>query len=445
MSPLFGTDGIRGRAGRFPLDADTVARIGAALVCVLGETTSPVRLVVGRDTRESGPAIEAALARGASAAGARVTSAGVLPTPAVAFVATTGGFDAGVVISASHNPFEDNGIKVFSSRGEKLADDLERAVETLVRDSAWHPPAADPRPVETADFSERYFAFLTRTVSRPDRLAGRRILLDTAHGATFDVAPRFFARLGLDVGVLHAAPDGRNINHECGSTHPGPLVEAVVAGGYDLGVAFDGDGDRAIFVDASGRIVDGDAVLLVCARHRQRAGRLAGGVVVATVMSNFGLERALAESGIRLVRCPVGDRHVRERMLAEGAVLGGEQSGHIIFGEHHTTGDGLLTALQVLDVMAETDCALGELVQGLVRSPQVLVNVPVRERRPLDEVPGIQAAVARVQAHLDGRGRVLVRYSGTEPLVRVMIEGEDEAQIRTWADEIAEEVRRRLG
>ncbi len=445
MSRLFGTDGVRGTAGRYPLDRETVSRLGAALVRVLGGDVGLVRLVVGRDTRESGPAIEEAFARGATAAGASVTSAGVMPTPAIAFVTSAMGFDAGVVISASHNPHEDNGIKVFSSRGEKLADDLEQAVEALVVDGKWKGPGGSARPAHVADFSEGYLGFLARTVAGPERLAGRRLLVDTANGATSALAPRLFRRLGVEVDAIHAEPDGRNINRECGSTHPGALAAGVVRGRYDLGVAFDGDGDRAIFVDHTGRLVDGDAILFVCARDLHRAGRLPGATVVATVMSNLGLERALADLGIRLVRCPVGDRYVREAMVAAGAALGGEQSGHIIFGEHHTTGDGLLTTLQVLRVVAGSRESLADLTRGLVVCPQVLVNVAVNERRPLAEVPEVQAAVARVEARLDGRGRVLVRYSGTEPLVRIMIEGDEEGEVRACAEEIAETVRQALG
>lgn len=444
MNRLFGTDGVRGTAGRYPLDPETVVRIGAALVRVLRGPEGPIRVLVGRDTRESGPAIEEAFARGALAAGAIVTSAGVLPTPAVAFVTAAMGFDAGVVVSASHNPFEDNGIKVFSRRGEKLADECEDAIEALVADRAWPVLAGAGRP-GVADYSEAYLEFLVRTASRAGRLSGLRLLVDCAHGATSALAPRLFRRLGIDATVTNAEPDGRNINRGCGSTHPGAVAAEVVRGGYDLGVAFDGDGDRAIFADHTGRLVDGDAVLLICARHLQRAGRLPNAVVVATVMSNFGLERALAETGIRLERCPVGDRYVREAMLARGAALGGEQSGHIIFGEHHTTGDGLLTTLQVLGVMAETGRRLADLARALVAYPQVLVNVAVREKRPLAEVPDLVAAVRRVETRLDGRGRVLVRYSGTEPLLRIMVEGEDEGQIRACADDLAETVRRALG
>jgi phosphoglucosamine mutase len=445
VSRLFGTDGVRGTAGRYPLDDETVARLGAALVQVLAADARPIRLVVGRDTRESGPAIEAALARGARAAGAAVTTVGVMPTPAVAFLTAAHRFDAGVVVSASHNPFADNGVKIFSSRGEKLADALEEAIEARVADRAWHVPEAPAGGLDAADWSDQYLDFLVGTVSDPKRLAGARVLADTAHGATYRLAPRLFERLGLCATILNAEPDGRNINRDCGSTRPEGLAAAMAAGGYDLGVAFDGDGDRAIFVDRAGRVVDGDAVLLVCARHLQRAGRLPGALVVATVMSNLGLERALAETGIRLARCPVGDKYVREEMLAQRAALGGEQSGHIIFGEHHTTGDGLLTTLQVLDVMAATGRSLGELAAALVVCPQVLVNGGVREKQPIAEVPEVRAAIAEAEARLDGRGRVLVRYSGTEPLLRIMVEGDDAATIRACADGIADTVRRVLG
>jgi phosphoglucosamine mutase len=420
--------------------------LGAALVRVLSASSGRApRLVVGRDTRESGPSIEQALARGACAAGASVTSAGVIPTPAVSFVTASMGFDAGVVISASHNPFEDNGIKVFSDSGEKLPDETERGIEALVGDASWVAPDERGPAVERRDVRETYLAHLRRALPEPGRLGRVRLAIDAANGATSVVAPTLFRALGFDVTVLHAEPDGRNINRECGSTHPAPLASAVVDGGHRLGVAFDGDGDRAIFVDHTGRIVDGDAVLLMCARHLRNAGRLPGDVVVATVMSNIGLELGLRESGIRLARCPVGDKYVRDEMVSLGAALGGEQSGHVIFTEYLSTGDGLLTALQVLGVMADTGRELAELASALVTYPQVLVNVKVKEKRALDGVPEVAEAMAGVEARLAGRGRLLVRYSGTEPLLRIMIEGQDQREIQAWAGEIADCVRRHLG
>jgi len=442
---LFGTDGVRGTAGEPPLDPATVARLGLALVRVLPTAGRRPRLVVGRDTRESGSWIERALATGVSAGGAELTSAGVLPTPAVAYVTQAFGFDAGVVISASHNPFDDNGIKVFSNRGAKLPDDDERRIEALVADPSFAVQADSGHAAAEADFSSAYLDHLRPALAAPGRLAALRMAIDTANGATAAVAPRLFHDLGFDVTVLSGAPDGRNINRGCGSTHPGALARAVVDGRHRLGVAFDGDGDRAIFCDRHGRIVDGDAVLLMCAKHLKAAGQLPGDAVIATVMSNIGLEIALRDAGIRLVRCPVGDKYVAEAMAAAGAALGGEQSGHVIFSGFMPTGDGLLTALQVLGVMADTGRELDELAAELVAYPQILVNVRVARKPAVETVPGLARAMGELEARLGGRGRLLVRYSGTEPVLRIMIEGERQDEIQTWADELATRVRQELG
>jgi phosphoglucosamine mutase len=441
---LFGTDGVRGRAGVFPLDPPTVARLGAAIVRArrLGR---PARIVVGRDTRESGEWIERELARGATAAGARVTSAGVIPTPGVAFLARARDFDFGIVLSASHNPFADNGIKVFSGRGEKFGEADERAVEQVMADADWAVPAAAAPAIESGDFVGVYLEHLRRLLPDPGPLTGARLAIDLANGATTTTAGRLFENLGFEVIALADRPDGRNINLACGSTHPAGLSAAVVSRRCRLGVAFDGDGDRAIFVDAGGRIVDGDAVLLMLALHAQSRGRLAGNTVVATVMSNIGLELALQEHGIALLRTPVGDKYVMEEMMNGGYSLGGEQSGHVILAEHLPTGDGMATALAVLRTMAESGRELSNLAGALVTYPQTLVNVRVRDKQPIDAVPEIRAAIARVEAAQDGRGRVLVRYSGTEPLLRVMIEGESQASVQAWAEEIAEAVRLTLG
>jgi len=444
-SRLFGTDGVRGTAGEYPLDRSTVARLGAALVRAMGDHGRQLRLVVGRDTRESGEWIEQELGRGASSAGASMTSAGVVPTPAVAYVTREMGFDAGLVISASHNPFSDNGIKVFSGKGEKFTEDLEREVETIVARDDWTVPASASARIERVDVIDAYLAHARLALPSPERLGRLRIALDMANGATTAVAPRLARDLGFDAVLIGGTPDGRNINLDCGSTHPATLAATVVAQGCRLGIAFDGDGDRAIFVDAGGRIVDGDAVLLVCARHMQARNRLAGNAVVATVMSNIGLEIALRESGIDLVRCPVGDKFVMEEMLKRRLSLGGEQSGHIIFSEHLYTGDGIATALNVLRVMAETGRELADLAAQLVAYPQVLVNVRVREKKELRSIPAIAAAMDRVEQRLSGQGRLLVRYSGTEPLLRVMLEGRDQREIQGWAAEIAGTVREHLG
>jgi phosphoglucosamine mutase len=443
---LFGTDGVRGKAGISPLDHETVARLGAALVRAMRTGNRPLRFLVGRDTRESGDWIERELGRGVHAEGGAITSAGVIPTPAIAYVTRALQFDAGIVISASHNPYEDNGIKVFSGRGEKFTEDLERHVESIIADESWRVPGDGALPgVDKTDVIDAYIAHALLALPNPERLRGLKIAIDTANGATTTVAPRLFQALGFDVTVLGNAPDGRNINLDCGSTHPEHLAALVRDGGYRLGVAFDGDGDRAIFVDHTGKIVDGDAVMLLCARHMQSQGRLNGNAVVATVMSNIGLELALRASGIDLVRCPVGDKYVMEEMLKRQISIGGEQSGHVIFSEHLFTGDGIATALMVLRVIADTGRELADLASELVAYPQVLVNVRVKEKKNLRDVPAIAEAMDRVEGRLAGEGRLLVRYSGTEPLLRVMIEGRDQQEIQAWARDIADTVKEHLG
>ncbi|MEX1129353.1 MAG: phosphoglucosamine mutase [Vicinamibacterales bacterium] len=447
MSRLFGTDGVRGKAGEYPLEQETVARLGAALVRALAHhrPAGEVRFIVGRDTRESGEWIERELARGISSAGGHLTSGGVIPTPAVAYVAREMDFDAGIVISASHNPFEDNGIKVFSGRGEKFTEAFEREVEGIVGDQRWSVNGdAAPAPGR-ADVVDAYLAHVRLALPDPHRLGGMKIAIDAANGGTTTVAPRLFRDLGFDVTVIGASPDGRNINLDCGSTHPEMLAATVREKGCRLGVAFDGDGDRAIFVDAAGRVVDGDAVLLMCARLMKAQGRLKGNALVATVMSNIGLELALRESGIELVRTAVGDKYVMEEMLRRDLSIGGEQSGHIIFSDHLFTGDGIATALNVLRVMADTGRELADLASELVAYPQTLVNVRVRERKDLSSVPAVADAMQRVEARIAGQGRLLIRYSGTEPLLRIMIEGRDQQEIQHWAGEIAAVVKQELG
>jgi phosphoglucosamine mutase len=444
MSRLFGTDGVRGTAGEYPLDHETVARLGAALVRSM-RSAAGLRFVVGRDTRESGEWIERELARGVRSEGGTITTAGVIPTPAIAYVTRAMGFDAGFVISASHNPFHDNGIKIFSGRGEKFTESLEREIEAIVADPSWHVTGSADAAVGETNVVDAYIAHARLSFPDPHRLGNFRMAIDAANGATTTVAPRLFRELGYDVEILGAQPDGRNINLNCGSTHPEQLTKAVVDRGCRMGVAFDGDGDRAIFVDAEGRIVDGDAVLLMCGRHMKAQGRLKGNGIVATVMSNIGLELALRESGIELVRCAVGDKYVMEEMVNRGLSLGGEQSGHVIFSEHLFTGDGIATALQVLRLMAETGRELGDLASQLVSYPQVLVNVRVREKVDLATVAPVARAMKDVERRLAGEGRLLVRYSGTEPLLRVMIEGRDQQEIQSWAAEIVGVVKESLG
>jgi phosphoglucosamine mutase len=440
---LFGTDGVRGKAGSPPLDHATVRRLGAAIIRALPDP-SGARVLIGRDTRESGAWIERELAHGARAFGAEVVSAGVIPTPGVAYLTRTGDFALGMVISASHNPFEDNGIKVFSGRGEKFTEDLERHVEEIVADPSWSVPDGEPAAVPEEALVDEYVSHVGSVLDGVEGLQGLRMAVDCANGATTTVAPRIFRELGVAATLVGAEPDGRNINFGCGSMHPEHLARVVTEGGHRLGVAFDGDGDRAIFVDERGRVVDGDAVMLMCARQLASEGRLQGNAIVATVMSNIGLELALEDLGVELVRCQVGDKYVMEEMMRRGLSLGGEQSGHIIFSEYLFTGDGLITALNVLRVMLATGRSLGDLAADLTTYPQVLVNVRVKQRTELGTVPAIASAMARVEERLAGHGRLLVRYSGTEPLLRIMLEGRDEGEIRQWADEIASEVRTHL-
>ena len=441
---LFGTDGIRGVAGMWPLDPPTVSRVGAALVRALS-LDRRARILVGRDTRESGEWIERELARGLTAEGASVLSAGVVPTPAVAYLAGSLDVDLGVVLSASHNPHRDNGIKVFSGRGEKFGAAEQANVERLVAESGWTVGASTGQVSVDPTLADAYLDHVQKLMPSAGPLAGTRLALDMANGATTTTAPRLFERLGFDVVALGNRPDGRNINLACGSTHPANVAAATVAGHCRLGAAFDGDGDRVILVDGRGQVVDGDAVLLILALAYHAAGRLNGNTVVATVMSNVGLEIALRDRGIHLIRTPVGDRHVMEEMSRGQYILGGEQSGHVILAEHLPTGDGVATLVAVLRVMAESGRELADLADQLVTFPQTLVNVRVRTKTPVDDVPEIAAAMARVTSALDGRGRLLVRYSGTEPLLRVMIEGEDQASVQMWAEEIAEAARTTLG
>ena len=444
---LFGTDGIRGKAGQAPLVPETVARVGAALVrtMIANDPSHRLRYVIGRDTRESGTWIEAELARGLASEGASVVSAGVVPTPAVAYLARTEGFDAGIVISASHNPYEDNGIKVFGGAGTKLTERLESSVETAVADQSWTVPAQPGRiEHDESDLGDHYRRHLLEIMKSAGALAGSKIVVDCANGATTPIAPALFKQLGFDVETIGVAPNGRNINFDCGSTHLDGLAKAVVENQARLGVAFDGDGDRALLVDHAGRVVDGDAILLMSSIYLKERGRLPGAAVVATVMSNIGLEIALRDRGIRLIRTAVGDKYVMEEMVKRGYALGGEQSGHVIFSDHLFTGDGLATALNVLRIMAETGRELSDLAGQLVAYPQVLVNVRVKERTDLATVPAIASTMKRVEEGLAGNGRLLVRYSGTEPLLRIMLEGKDDGEIKQWANQIADVVKQHL-
>ena len=441
MGQLFGTDGVRGKAGHYPLDPQTIQRLGAALARALGGGRPGTRFLSGQDTRKSGPWIERALAEGIRSAGGVLVSAGVIPTPAVAFLTPRMGFTAGVVISASHNPFDDNGIKVFSGSGSKFTETLEDQIEAIVFDRSWQETVESAGPaIEQIDYRGEYVAHLLRILPAASGPA-RRIAIDCGNGATTSVAPRLFKELGFEVTCIGCEPDGLNINLKCGSTAPELLARTVVEGGFPLGVAFDGDGDRAIFVDAAGRIVDGDAVMLLCGKQMKAEGRLKGNAIVATVMSNIGLEVALRDAGIDIVRCAVGDKYVMEEMVKRDLALGGEQSGHIIFSEHLFTGDGLATSLNVLRTIAATGRTLAELASDLTTYPQVLLNVRVERKADLRTVPAVAAVMESVERRLAGDGRLLVRYSGTEPLLRIMLEGRNQTDIRQWAQDIADAVR----
>jgi phosphoglucosamine mutase len=452
MARLFGTDGVRGKAGEFPLDVPTVRRLGAALVRALRHDDEPeaphprsIRFLSGRDTRESGGWIERELAFGIRSQGGTLTSAGIIPTPAVAYLTPRLEYTAGVVISASHNPFEDNGIKVFSGAGEKFTETLESHVESIMADQSWSLSTGDAAAVEQIDYRSEYIAHLMEILPADTRRKGMRVAIDCANGATTTVAPRLFNELGFEVRCLGCEPDGRNINLRCGSTAPESLAHVVVEGKFDIGIAYDGDGDRAIFVDSAGRIVDGDAVMLLCAKQMKREGRLREDAIVATVMSNIGLELALRDAGIGIVRSPVGDKYVMEEMIRRNIALGGEQSGHVIFSDYLFTGDGIATSLHVLRTMAMTGRSLAELAAELTTYPQVLMNLRVQQKVDLKTIPEVAAVMSSVESRLAGKGRLLVRYSGTEPLLRVMLEGQDEAEIRRWGQEIIDAVKQHVG
>jgi phosphoglucosamine mutase len=451
---LFGTDGIRGVAGEFPLTPQSTYIIGRALGHELLRNNSEPSVVIGQDTRESSRWIADRVSLGLGSCGVKVESAGVITTPGVAYLARSRGFAAGVVISASHNPWTDNGIKVFSGDGYKLPDARELSIEkeifALLQDSNIIEAALEKTPAPTlpgdAALRSAYITWLASNVTAD--LSGLKVLVDCANGAATAEAPELFKECGVQAKFLHASPDGQNINDNCGALHPENVAKAIARkeAQFDLGVTFDGDADRALFSDAEGNVVNGDAVLLLAARDMQARGVLAKSVVVATTMSNMGLEIALKRSGIRMLRANVGDKYVLEEMQKSEATLGGEQSGHIIFRDGDaTTGDGLLTALRVMEIMARSRRALGELVAGLRVFPQTIQNVRVRQKVPFAEVPEIQKTIESAERELDGNGRVVVRYSGTEALARVMVEAEDEAQMRRTAGAIADSIRAALG
>ncbi|HEY1494988.1 MAG TPA: phosphoglucosamine mutase [Candidatus Solibacter sp.] len=441
---LFGTDGIRGVAGEYPLDPDTVYAFGVALGRDAARHETNPEILIGADTRESGTWIAELVAGGLASQGARVRYAGVITTPGVAYLTRTGTFVAGVMISASHNPYADNGLKVFGHSGFKLPDDEELLIEQEIFRLRAAPIAAQPLTLTVEEpLVRQYLGYLGGISSV--RLDGVRVAIDCGNGAAYRLAPELFQGLGADVVTICCEPNGRNINLNCGALHLEALQRAVVAHRAHFGVAFDGDADRAIFVSSSGQVVNGDAVLLACGRALKAVGKLPGDTVVSTVMSNLGLERAFDAAGIHMVRTPVGDKYVLEEMVRLGAALGGEQSGHVIFREYSTTGDGMLTALRLFEIAQQAGKGLDELTADLKIYPQRLVNVRVREKKGLLELPAVAEEIRRVEDAFGSAGRVLVRFSGTEPLARVMVEGPNLEQVERFSTSIAEVIRREMG
>ncbi len=444
---LFGTDGVRGTANVHPMTASVALRLGQAAAYVFrGRRDGGRRFLIGKDTRLSGYMFEDALAAGISSMGGTVMQVGPMPTPALAFLTVDMRCDAGVMITASHNPYQDNGIKFFGGDGFKLDDDIERHIEELVASDGVSRFLAPPDEVGPArridDAAGRYVVFLKNTFPREHSLDGLRIVLDCANGAAYRVGPAVLEELGAEVFPLGVEPNGRNINLECGSLHPEKTAEKVREVRADVGVAVDGDADRVVIVSEKGEILDGDVLMALCARDMVERGTLKGRGVVATVMSNLGLERALAAEGLDLIRTQVGDRYVVDAMRSGGYNLGGEQSGHVVFLDQTTTGDGLMTALQVLAGMVRKNRPLSELTGSFERFPQVVESVAVARRVPLEELPTLQSAIKKVEAELGDRGRVLVRYSGTELKARVMVEGEFESRVREMAQDLAAELKR---
>jgi phosphoglucosamine mutase len=447
MKKLFGTDGMRGEAGVFPLDEKTIETVGRSLTRQFREklNCSP-RFVTGRDTRESGAWIEKAFCRGVNAEGGLFESAAVITTPGVAFLTRSFGFDAGIVISASHNPYQDNGIKIFSPTGKKIDETAEREIEKDVYGGEWKMVSGECAvdSSKSSDFQAAYLDYLAEEFKNLS-LENFKMVVDCANGAAYDLAPRLFEKFGAEVIAINNQPDGRNINENSGSLHLENLQAKVIETGADFGVAFDGDADRALFVDEKGNLVDGDATLWAMANHLKAHHKLAGDTVVATVMSNLGLEVALQSKNIRLLRTAVGDKYVLDELLKTNSSIGGEQSGHIIFPSRSLVGDGMLTTLFLLETIRENENTLSEITSGFVRFPQILVNVKVKEKRPFEDVAEISNAAKAIENELGSKGRLLLRYSGTENLARVMIEGENQSKIESQANDLAAVIRSVLG
>jgi len=446
---LFGTDGIRGVANVDPMTGEMAMQLGRAIAHVFKEVKGKHRIVVGKDTRLSGYMLETALASGICSMGADVMLVGPLPTPGIAFITTSMRANAGVVISASHNPYYDNGIKIFSQDGFKLPDEMEHRIEELILSNhlnSLRPTASEVGKAHRIDDAVgRYVVFLKNTFPNDLTLDGLRIVLDCAHGAAYRVAPTVFEELGAEVIPVGVEPNGENINANCGALYPEMASRLVLEKGADFGMALDGDGDRIVFVDRHGKQVDGDHILAICGLQLLSEEKLKKGTLVTTVMSNMGLDRAVKKSGGKVVRTQVGDRYVVEEMVRGGYNLGGEQSGHTIFLDYNTTCDGILTALQVLAIMKRKERQLDELAKVMEPLPQVLYNVEVKEKKDLYEFPEIEGRIKKIENSLGDSGRVLIRYSGTEPLLRIMIEGEDETKLHRFAQELVELVKKHLG
>ena len=449
MNKLFGTDGIRGVANRYPMTSEMALKIGKAVALIFKKPDAPSKIIIGKDTRISGDMLENAVASGCCAMGSDVFLAGTLPTPGIAFLTASTGADAGIVISASHNPFYDNGIKIFKKSGYKISDETESEIERLVlnenMDHLTETIQNTGRVYTITDAGKKYSQFLKSSLPEHFDFKGIKIVMDCSNGATFRVAPALFGELGADVDAIFIHPDGKNINANCGSQHTRALIKAVKEKNADIGLAFDGDGDRLVAVDETGTVVSGDRIIAVCAKYLKQIGRLKGDRVVSTVMSNLGLGLALKNMGIEHTLSDVGDRHVVEKMLSTGAVLGGEDSGHVVFLDHHTTGDGILTALKLVEVMKTQSAPLSDLCRVMTIFPQVLINVEVRHKPVLDTLPEIKDAITSVEHRLGDEGRVLVRYSGTEPLCRVMVEGPTVEKTDAFCREVAEAIREKIG
>ncbi len=449
MRKLFGTDGVRGVANLEPMTSETAMQLGRAAAHLFMRRAGRHQIVIGKDTRVSGYMLESALTSGICSMGVDVLLVGPMPTPAVAFLTRSLRADAGVMISASHNPYQDNGIKFFSNDGFKLPDDMEARIEQLIvsNEISHLRPTADAigKAFRIDDAEGRYIEFVKRSLPKDLDFQGMHLVVDCAHGAAYKVAPKVLRELGAKVEAIGVQPDGMNINAGCGAVHPELLQKAVQEHGAHIGIALDGDADRAMFVCEKGKVIDGDYIMAALGLDLHRQGRLAKQTLVGTVMSNFGLELALSKAGIMLVRTTVGDRYLLERMLTDGYNFGGEQSGHFIFLDHNTTGDGLISALQVLSLMKRTQKPLSELAQAMTAVPQVLVNVKVSHKPKLETVPDLEEAIRAGERRMNGTGRVLVRYSGTEPLLRIMVEGERDSLIQEVADQLAQVVRTHLG